>query len=80
MANRPVTRNGAAARYHSRMRMTLGDAFNRRKKLDADLTSWTNRLKAAGHTKRTYRCKTIEGTSAFVPEPGSEKVTTRSEL
>lgn len=59
------------------MRMTLGDAFNRRKKLDADLTSWTNRLKQAGATKRTFRCKAIEGADAFVPEPGSEKTTTR---
>lgn len=59
------------------MRMTLGDAFNRRKKLAADLASWTNRLKAAGSTKRTYRCKAIEGAEAFTPEPGSEKTTTR---
>jgi hypothetical protein len=59
------------------MRMTLGDAFNRRKKLDADLTSWTNRLKAAGATKRSFRCKAIEGAAAFEPEPGSEKTTSR---
>jgi len=59
------------------LRMTLGDAFNRRKKLAGDLTSWTNRLKAAGVTRRTYRCHTIEGTDAFTPEPGSEKTTTR---
>lgn len=59
------------------MRMTLGDAFNRRKKLDADLTSWTNRLKGAGTTKRTFRAKTIDGANAFVPEPGSEKTTVR---
>ena len=59
------------------MRMTLGDAFNRRKKLDADLASWTNRLKAAGVTRRTYRCKAIEGAQAFTPEPGSEKTTSR---
>ena len=59
------------------MRMTLGDAFNRRKKLDGDLTSWTNRLKQAGTTKRTFRCKTVEGEHAFLPEPGSEKTTSR---
>ncbi len=59
------------------MRMTLGDAFNRRKKLSADLTSWTNRLKASGHTKRTYRSHAIEGAQAFAPEPGSEKTTSR---
>jgi hypothetical protein len=59
------------------MRMTLGDAFNRRKKLSGDIEAWTNRLKSSGHTKRTYRCKTIEGSGAFTPEPGSEKTTTR---
>jgi hypothetical protein len=59
------------------MRMTLGDAFNRRKKLAADLASWTTRLKASGHTKRTYRCRAIDGSDAFAPEPGSEKTTTR---
>jgi hypothetical protein len=59
------------------MRMTLGDGFNRRKKLAGDLASWTNRLKAAGVTRRTYRCKAIEGNGAFVPEPGSEKTTSR---
>jgi hypothetical protein len=59
------------------MRMTLGDAFNRRKKLDGDLQSWMNRLRAAGVTRRTYRSKAIEGKDAFTPEPGSEKTTTR---
>jgi hypothetical protein len=59
------------------MRMTLGDGFNRRKKLAGDLASWTNRLKAAGVTKRTFRCKAIEGKDAFTPEPGSEKTTQR---
>jgi hypothetical protein len=28
--------------------MTLGDAFNRRKKLAADLQSWINRMSLAG--------------------------------
>jgi hypothetical protein len=60
-----------------RMRMTLGDAFNRRKKLASDIVSWTNRLRASGVTRRTYRCKTIEGEAAFTPEPGSEKTTMR---
>ena len=59
------------------MRMTLGDGFNRRKKLASDLASWTNRLKAAGVTRRTFRCKAIEGSGAFTPEPGSEKTTSR---
>src|SRR5262245_46539289 len=59
------------------MRMSLGDAFNRRKKLATDLASWTNRLKSSGVTRRTYRTKAIEGGAAFTPEPGSEKTTTR---
>jgi hypothetical protein len=59
------------------MRMTLGDAFNRRKKLSGDIEAWTNRLRSSGNTKRTYRCKNIEGSGAFTPEPGSEKTTTR---
>ena len=59
------------------MRMTLGDAFNRRKKLAGDIEAWTNRLKSSGATKRTYRCKAISGSGAFTPEPGSEKTTSR---
>jgi len=59
------------------MSMNLGDAFNRRKKLSADLAAWTNRLKSSGVTRRTYRTKTIEGDLAFAPEPGSEKTTMR---
>lgn len=59
------------------MRMTLGDAFNRRKKLAADLAAWTNRLKSSGVTRRTYRTRQIEGGAAFTPEPGSEKTTSR---
>lgn len=59
------------------MRMTLGDAFNRRKKLAADLAAWTNRLKSSGVTRRTYRTRQIEGDAAFRPEPGSEKTTSR---
>src|SRR5438445_13788347 len=59
------------------MALRLGDAFNRRKKLGADLTSWINRLQHAGVTRRSYRTKAIEGNGAFTPEPGSEKTTTR---
>jgi hypothetical protein len=33
----------------------LGDAFNRRKKLGADLQSWIARLGLAGTERRTYR-------------------------
>lgn len=57
--------------------MTLGDAFNRRKKLGSDLDAWTNRLKASGVTRRNYRSKSIDGSAAFTPEPGSEKTTSR---
>jgi hypothetical protein len=59
------------------MRLTLGDAFNRRKKLAADLQTWIARIKLSGSVKRTYRTRAIEGSDAFVPEPGSEKTTTR---
>ncbi len=59
------------------MRMTLGDAFNRRKKLAADLETWVNRLRSAASDGRSYRCKSIEGDGAFAPEPGSEKTRTR---
>jgi hypothetical protein len=57
--------------------MTLGDGFNRRKKLAADLQTWIARLSQSGATRRSYRAKTIEGTEAFTPEPGSEKTTMR---
>ena len=56
---------------------TLGDAFNRRKKLAADLQTWVNRLTSAGSDRRVYRCKSIEGDAAFIPEPGSERITER---
>src|SRR3954466_3932789 len=59
------------------MSLTLGDAFNRRKKLAADLQTWTARLKLGGAVRRSYRTKAIEGADAFAPEPGSEKTTTR---
>ncbi|MFC4560885.1 hypothetical protein ACFO4E_03325 [Nocardiopsis mangrovi] len=58
--------------------MTLGDAFNRRKKLSSDLQSWINRLNVAGSERRTYRTATLEGDAAYRPEPGTEKATTRS--
>lgn len=59
------------------MAMTLSDAFNRRKKLAADLQSWIQRLAQAGVERREYRTKAIEGDGAFTPEPGSEKSTQR---
>lgn len=59
------------------MKLTLGDAFNRRKKLGADLQTWINRLHTAGTDARAFRTKAIEGEAAFVPEPGSEKLRER---
>ncbi|MDA0566273.1 hypothetical protein LG943_18400 [Streptomonospora sp. S1-112] len=58
--------------------MTLGDAFNRRKKLAADLQSWINRLKLAGAERRTYRTAALDGDDAYRPAPGTEKTTTRT--
>lgn len=42
------------------MRLTLGDAFNRRRSLAGGLASWTNRLEASGVTLRTFRCAAID--------------------
>lgn len=58
--------------------MTLGDAFNRRKKLSADLQSWINRLDVAGSERRSYRTPALEGEGAYRPEPGTEKTGTRT--
>jgi hypothetical protein len=57
--------------------LTLGDAFNRRKKLATDLAAWIGRLQSAGAVRRSYRTSAIEGASAFVPFAGSEKSSTR---
>lgn len=57
--------------------MNLGDAFNRRKKLGADLEQWINRLQQSGQDRCHYRTKSIEGGEAFVAEEGSKRVTTR---
>jgi len=57
--------------------MNLGDGFNRRKKLGADLEQWINRLQQSGQDRCHYRTKTIEGGEAFSPEEGSKRVTTR---
>src|ERR1041385_8539689 len=57
--------------------MTLGDAFNRRKKLSADLQSWIARLGLAGTERRTYRTSALDGDTAYRPDPGTEKASTR---
>lgn len=59
------------------MNLTLGDAFNRRKKLAADLAAWIGRLQSAGTIRRSFRTKAVEGDHAFVVEPGTEKQSTR---
>jgi hypothetical protein len=55
----------------------LGDAFNRRKKLAADFKTWVGRLQAAGAVRRSFRTQALEGESAFLPDPGTEKRSTR---
>jgi hypothetical protein len=57
--------------------LTLGDAFNRRKKLAADLGAWIGRLQSAGAVRRSFRTKALEGPTAFVPDAGSEKSSMR---
>ena len=57
--------------------MTLGDAFNRRKKLAADLQAWINRLGLAGLERRSFRTAVLEGDGAYRPEAGTEKQSTR---
>ncbi len=59
------------------MTMTLGDAFNERKKVGAELEKWTNRLRQAGFLKREFTTKSIEGDGSFEPEPGSLRVSER---
>ena len=59
------------------MSLTLGDAFNRRKKLGADLQTWIQRLTQAGTEKRSFRTQSIAGDDAFEPEPGTDKTTKR---
>ncbi len=60
------------------MSMTLSDGFNRRKKIEADLATWMQRLAASGKDRRELTTKSIDGDGAFVPEPGSEKLTKRT--
>jgi hypothetical protein len=57
--------------------MTLGDAFNRRKKLAADLQTWIGRLGLAGAERRTYRTTVLDGEAAYRPDPGTEKASRR---
>lgn len=59
------------------MSLTLGDGFNRRKKLESDIASWTRRLSEAGCERREFFCESIEGANAFKATPGSEKTSQR---
>lgn len=59
------------------MSISLGDGFNRRKKLGADIQTWTNRLSGSGADKRRYRTLVIEGEGAFTPVAGTDRVTER---
>lgn len=58
--------------------LTLGDAFSRRKQIDADINTWMSRLKLAGTESTRYTTKAIEGTTKFEPIPGSIKSFTRT--
>ncbi|MBL4845039.1 MAG: hypothetical protein JKY65_05910 [Planctomycetes bacterium] len=59
------------------MSLSLGDGFNRRKKLGADIQTWINRLSGAGSNKRRYRTLAIEGQGAYLPQPGTDRTTER---
>ncbi len=58
-------------------KMTLSDGFNRRKKLAADLATWTNRLKQSGADNRWYRTQKVTGKGAFAADPGTDRSTER---
>lgn len=55
------------------MPMTLGDAFSRRKQIQAELEGWINRLRLAGIDTSKYQTKSIEGETKFNPIPGTIK-------
>jgi hypothetical protein len=53
--------------------MNLGDAFSRRKQIDAELENWLARLRLAGRDTLQYRTASIENKDNLVPIPGSKK-------
>jgi hypothetical protein len=55
------------------MPMTLGDAFSRRKQIQAEIDTWINRLQLAGKETTTYQTKEIEGENKFEAIPGTKK-------
>ena len=54
------------------MTMTLGDGFSRRKQIESELETWTNRLRLAGRNTIKYQAKEIEGDKKFIPIPGTK--------
>jgi hypothetical protein len=53
--------------------LTLGDAFSRRKQIEAGIQTWINRLKLAGRDTISFQTKKIEGDDKFKPIPGTKK-------
>jgi hypothetical protein len=53
--------------------MNLGDAFARRKQIDAEIENWLARLRLAGRDTLQYRTISIENKDNLVPIPGSKK-------
>nr|MDO8087579.1 hypothetical protein [Candidatus Sigynarchaeum springense] len=53
--------------------MNLGDAFARRKQIDAEIENWLARLRLAGRDTLQYRALTIENKDNLVPIPGSKR-------
>ncbi|MFX0090902.1 MAG: hypothetical protein ACFFBD_03990 [Candidatus Hodarchaeota archaeon] len=58
--------------------MNLGDAFSRRKQIDAELERWISRLQLAGRDTLQYETKAIEGEGQYVSIPGSSREYTRT--
>ena len=52
--------------------MTLGDGFSRRKQIESELETWTNRLRLAGRNTVKYQTKEIEGDKKFIHIPGTK--------
>jgi preprotein translocase subunit SecD len=52
--------------------MNLGDGFSRRKQIESELETWTNRLRLAGRITTKYQTKEIEGEKKFIAIPGTK--------
>ncbi len=53
--------------------MNLGNAFARRKQLNAEISTWTNRLSLSGKNTKQYRTLDISEGKNFKPIPGTIK-------